>query len=232
MLIHGQMYLHFQEMSPSYRRCNYGILLAVPRPMLNIGPGSTWTRNPSPRVRTLHWSGHRTMVWREIQESLSTAIQLYLSTAINHLDELTSVHIITSSYSCIAAFKVSRLPRNTAVPWPNRHGARTQSEKLQVWILLGPMLSTGLGTASSILKLCLHFIISPYTASIKTETMISIDIFMINGAFTNHGILWNSFSSHCSIEKHCTYSIYCVVLTKHFIFEQTPHLPLSLLYIT
>ena len=47
MLINGQIYLHFQEMSSSYYRCNYNILLAVPnrcnynilltvpRPMLN-----------------------------------------------------------------------------------------------------------------------------------------------------------------------------------------------------
>ena len=233
MLIHGQMYLHFQEKSPSHYRCNYSILLAVARPVLNIGPGWTWTRNPSPHERTLHRSGHMTAVWRDRQESLSKAIQLYLSTAINHMVELPSAHIITSSYSCIAVLKVSSLPRNTAATRSNRHGARTQSEKLQVWILLGPMLYTGLGTASSILKLCFHFmIISPYTVPIKIATMISIDIFMINGAFTNHGILWNSFSSHWSIEKHCTCSIYCVVLTKHFIFEQTSHHPLSLLYIT
>ena len=42
MLINGQMYLHFQEMSPSYYRCNYSILVAVPRPVLiNISPGRT-----------------------------------------------------------------------------------------------------------------------------------------------------------------------------------------------
>ena len=53
------------------------------------------------------------------------------------------------------------------------------------------MLYTGLGIASSILKLCLHFmIISPYTVSTKTETMISIDnISMTNVVFTNYGIL-------------------------------------------
>ena len=41
MQINGQMYLNFQETSPSYYRCNYSILLPVPRPMLNIGPGKT-----------------------------------------------------------------------------------------------------------------------------------------------------------------------------------------------
>ena len=41
MLINGQMYLHFQEMSPSYYGCIYSILLSVPTPMLNIGPGRT-----------------------------------------------------------------------------------------------------------------------------------------------------------------------------------------------
>ena len=46
MLINGQMYWHFQEMSPSYYRCNYSILLAVPRPMLNIDRGRTGTRKP------------------------------------------------------------------------------------------------------------------------------------------------------------------------------------------
>ena len=53
------------------------------------------------------------------------------------------------------------------------------------------MLYTGLETASIIIKLCLHLmIISPYTVSTKTETMISIDnIFMTNVVFTNYGIL-------------------------------------------
>ena len=35
------MYFHFQEISPSYDRCNYSILLAVPRVLLNIGPKSS-----------------------------------------------------------------------------------------------------------------------------------------------------------------------------------------------
>ena len=30
MLINSQMYFHSQEVSPSYYRCNYSILLAVP----------------------------------------------------------------------------------------------------------------------------------------------------------------------------------------------------------
>ena len=53
------------------------------------------------------------------------------------------------------------------------------------------MLYTGLGTASSILKLCFPFmIILPYTVSTETETMISIDIIsMTNVVFTNYGIL-------------------------------------------
>lgn len=41
MLINVQMYFHFQEISPSYDRCNYSILLAVPRVLLNIGPKSS-----------------------------------------------------------------------------------------------------------------------------------------------------------------------------------------------
>ena len=50
------------------------------------------------------------------------------------------------------------------------------------------MLYTGLGTASSIPKLCLYFmIISPYIVSTKTEAMISIaNIFMTNVVFTNY----------------------------------------------
>ena len=55
----------------------------------------------------------------------------------------------------------------------------------------GSLLYTGLGTASSILKFCLLFmIIAPYTISAKTKTMISIDnIFMTNVVFTNYVIL-------------------------------------------
>ena len=57
MLINGQMYWHFQEMSPSYYRCNYSILLAVPRPMLNIDRSRTGTRKPliSPQDHGLTW---------------------------------------------------------------------------------------------------------------------------------------------------------------------------------
>ena len=124
--------------------------------------------------------------------------------------------------------KVSHLTRHTAAPWPNWRGARMQSEKLQVWILLGPMLYTGLGTASSIPKLCLHFmIILPYIVSTKTETMISIaNIFMTNVVFTNYWILWNNFSFHCSIEKDYTCSIFCVVLTE-YCFLKRFHISLS-----
>ena len=128
-------------------------------------------------------------------------------------------------YSCTEGLSI---PCHNAAPWPNWHSARTQSEKLQVWILLGPMLYTGLGTVSSILKLCLHFmIITPYTVSTKPETMISIDkIFMTNVVFTNYGILRNSFSSYCRIEKRYACSIYCVVLTE-YVFLNRLHITLS-----
>ena len=66
------------------------------------------------------------------KESLSTALQLYLSTAISYIDGLPYVHIITLGYSCIALLKVSQLPFHSATPLPNQHGARMQSEKLQV----------------------------------------------------------------------------------------------------
>ena len=113
--------------------------------------------------------------------------------------------------------KFSHLTRHTAAPEPNWRGARMQSKKLQVWILPGPILYTGLGTASSIPKLCLYFmIISPNIVSTKTKTMISIDnTFMTNVVVTNYWILWNNFSSHCSIEKHCTCSTFCVVFTEY-----------------
>ena len=89
-------------------------------------------------MRKLHRSGHKTTAWRERQESLSTATQLYLSTAINHMDGLLCVHIITLGYSCIAVLKVSHLLCHTAASQPNQHGTRMESEKLQVWML--PML--------------------------------------------------------------------------------------------
>ena len=110
----------------------------------------------------------------------------------------------------------------------SKHGARIQSKKLQVWILPGSLLYTGLGTASSILKFCLLFmIIAPYTISAKTKTMISIDnIFMTNVVFTNYVILWNSFSSHCSIEKHYIWCIYYEVLTEYFFLNRL-HIALS-----
>ena len=61
--------------------------------------------------------------------------------------------------------------------------------------------------------------------------MISIDnIFMTNVVFKNHEILWNSFSSHCSIEQHYTCSIYCVVLTEYFFLNRV-HIALSPSYI-
>ena len=224
MLINGPIYLHFQEMSPSHYRCNYSILLAVPWPLLNTDTGRTWTHNFSTHERLLYRSGHRTTVWRERQESLSTAIQLYISTAMSHMDGLPCVHIITLSYSCIAVLKFSHLPRHITAPWPNRLGTLK-------FAALNPtrtMLYTDHGTASSILKLCLHFmIISPYTVFTKTEKMISIDsIFMRNVVFTNYGIHSNTFSSHCSIEKHYTCSIYCVVLTEYF-FLNTFYIVLS-----
>ena len=62
------------------------------------------------------------------KESLSTAFQqLYLSTAISHIDGLPYVHIITLGYSCIALLKVYQLPFHSAAPLPNQHGARMQS---------------------------------------------------------------------------------------------------------
>ena len=130
--------------------------------------------------------------------------------------------------SLLSFLKVSHLPYHTVAPRPNQHSARTQSEDLHVWILPRPMLYIDLGTASSILKLFLHFIIiSPYTVSTKTETTISIDnIFMTNVVFTTHGILGNSFSSHCSIPNRYTCSMYCVILTEYF-FLNTLHIALS-----
>ena len=80
--------------------------------------------------------------------------------------------------------------RYTAALQHNWHGASTQSEKLKVWILPKAMLYTGLVTASSILKLCLHFtIISPNTVSTNTENNDIINnIFMKKVVFTNYGI--------------------------------------------
>ena len=43
---------------------------------------------------------------------------------------------------------------------------------------------------------------------------------MTNVVFTNYGIFWNRFSSHCSIEKHYTCSIYYVVLTEYFFLNR------------
>ena len=106
------------------------------------------------------------------------------------------------------------LPRN----W---NSACTQIEKLQVCILLKARLYTILETASSILKLCLHFIIiSPCKVSTKTETVISTDnISMINLVLTNNKNFWNWFSSHWSLEKYYTCSIYCVVLTEYYFLN-------------
>ena len=101
---------------------------------------------------------------------------------MSDMDGLPCVHIITLSYSCIAVLKFSHLPRHITAPWPNRLGTLK-------FAALNPtrtMLYTDHGTASSILKLCLHFmIISPYTVSTKTID----NIFMTNVAFTNYRIL-------------------------------------------
>ena len=219
MLINGQMYFHFQEISPSYDRCDYSILLAVPRVLLNIGPKSSHLT--SERYTDQATQDHR---MTERQESLSTAILVYLGTAISHMDGLPCVHIITPSYSCIAILKVSHLPRHIAAPWPNRHGAREGAG----FNPTRAMLYTSLGTSNTILKLCLHFmIISPYIVPTKTETMILIDsIFMTNVVFTNYGIISNTFSSHYSIGKDYPCSIYRVVLTEYF-FLNTLYFALS-----